>query len=196
MKAIRVREFGPPEVMRLEDLPDLKAGPGQIVVRIEAAGVNPVDSYVRTGTLCPKTRLALHSRIRWSRDHRIAWRWREGPGRRGTGLCRRDSDGDLCRASGLRASPRPSTPREGVIRPGGGRRGSVRYGLSGPLSTGQSSARGSGPRPRGFGRCRHCRGSIRPRGGTDRHRDRGNGKGPETRSRTGRPPRPGPSASG
>jgi NADPH2:quinone reductase len=50
MKAIRVREFGPPEVMRLEEIPDPSPGPGQVLVRIRAAGVNPVESYIRTGT--------------------------------------------------------------------------------------------------------------------------------------------------
>lgn len=49
MKAIRVREFGGPEVMRLEEVPDLHPGPGQVVVRVKAAGVNPVDAYIRTG---------------------------------------------------------------------------------------------------------------------------------------------------
>ncbi len=50
MKAIRVYEFGGPEVMRLEDVPDPHAGPGQVVVRVHAVGVNPVDSYMRSGT--------------------------------------------------------------------------------------------------------------------------------------------------
>lgn len=49
MKAIRVREFGGPEVLRLEDVPDPQAGPGQVVVRVHAAGVNPVDAYLRAG---------------------------------------------------------------------------------------------------------------------------------------------------
>ena len=49
MKAIRVREFGGPEVMRLEEVPDLHPGPGQVVVRVKAAGVNPVDTYIRSG---------------------------------------------------------------------------------------------------------------------------------------------------
>jgi NADPH2:quinone reductase len=49
MKAIRVHEFGPPEVMKLEEVPDLKPGAGQVVVRINAAGVNPVETYVRSG---------------------------------------------------------------------------------------------------------------------------------------------------
>jgi len=50
MKAIRVKQFGGPEVMHLEDVPDLKPGPAQVVVRIHAAGVNPVESYIRAGT--------------------------------------------------------------------------------------------------------------------------------------------------
>ena len=49
MKAIRVHEFGGPEVMKLEEAPDLTAGPGQVVVSVKAAGVNPVDTYIRSG---------------------------------------------------------------------------------------------------------------------------------------------------
>jgi NADPH2:quinone reductase len=49
MKAIRVNEFGGPEVMRLEDVPDPAPGPGDVVVRVRAAGVNPVDTYIRAG---------------------------------------------------------------------------------------------------------------------------------------------------
>ena len=50
MKAIRVEEFGGPENLRLQEVEDLKPGPGQVVVRIRAAGVNPVDGYMRAGT--------------------------------------------------------------------------------------------------------------------------------------------------
>ncbi|MBA2253374.1 MAG: NADPH:quinone reductase [Nitrospirales bacterium] len=49
MKAIRVHEFGDPQVMRLEEVPDPKPGPGQVVVRVYAAGVNPVETYIRAG---------------------------------------------------------------------------------------------------------------------------------------------------
>jgi NADPH:quinone reductase len=49
MKAIRVHEFGPPEVMRLENVADLRPGPGQVAVRIHAVGVNPVETYIRSG---------------------------------------------------------------------------------------------------------------------------------------------------
>ncbi len=57
MKAIRVHEFGGPEVMNLEDVPDLQPGSGQVVVRVHAAGVNPVESYVRIGTYANKPTL-------------------------------------------------------------------------------------------------------------------------------------------
>ena len=50
MKAIRVHEFGGPVVLKLEDVPDPAAGPGDVVVRVRAAGVNPVDAYIHTGT--------------------------------------------------------------------------------------------------------------------------------------------------
>ena len=50
VKAIRVREFGPPDAMRLEDVPDPVPGRGQVLVRIRAAGVNPVETYIRSGT--------------------------------------------------------------------------------------------------------------------------------------------------
>ncbi len=57
MKAIRVHEFGGPEVMRMEEVPDLKPGAGQAVVRVKAAGVNPADTYIRTGTYVRKPAL-------------------------------------------------------------------------------------------------------------------------------------------
>lgn len=57
MKAIVVREFGEPGVMRVEELPDPVAGPGQVLVRIHAVGVNPVDSYIRKGAYARKPKL-------------------------------------------------------------------------------------------------------------------------------------------
>ncbi|HKO04247.1 MAG TPA: NADPH:quinone reductase [Candidatus Acidoferrales bacterium] len=50
MKAIRVHEFGGPEVLRLEEVPTPSAAPGQVVINVKAAGVNPVDVYIRAGT--------------------------------------------------------------------------------------------------------------------------------------------------
>jgi NADPH2:quinone reductase len=61
VKAIRVHEFGGPEVMKLEEVPDLVAGPGQVVVEVKAAGVNPVEAYIRTGTYATKPNLPYTS---------------------------------------------------------------------------------------------------------------------------------------
>jgi NADPH2:quinone reductase len=57
VKAIRVHQFGGPEVLQLEDVPDPQPGPGQVVVRVHAAGVNPVEAYIRTGTYPAKPNL-------------------------------------------------------------------------------------------------------------------------------------------
>ncbi|HZZ42876.1 MAG TPA: NADPH:quinone reductase [Tepidisphaeraceae bacterium] len=54
MKAILVHGFGGPEVLKLEEVADAKAGKGQVVVRAKAVGVNPVDTYVRKGIYGPK----------------------------------------------------------------------------------------------------------------------------------------------
>jgi len=49
MQAILAREFGGPEVLKLESIPDPHAGADQVRVRIHAAGVNPYDTYMRSG---------------------------------------------------------------------------------------------------------------------------------------------------
>jgi NADPH2:quinone reductase len=54
MKAILVREFGGPEVLKLEQVPTPKPAAGQVLVRIHAVGVNPYDTYMRAGTYAVK----------------------------------------------------------------------------------------------------------------------------------------------
>lgn len=49
MKAVRVTTFGNPEVMHLEEVPDPVPGPSDVVVKVHASGVNPVDTYIRAG---------------------------------------------------------------------------------------------------------------------------------------------------
>ena len=50
MKAIRVNEFGGPEVLRLEEVVTQQPTPGQVLIRMHAIGVNPVETYIRAGT--------------------------------------------------------------------------------------------------------------------------------------------------
>jgi NADPH2:quinone reductase len=49
MQAIRVHRFGGPEVLTLEQVPDPLPDPGEVLVEVHAAGVNPADTYVRSG---------------------------------------------------------------------------------------------------------------------------------------------------
>lgn len=54
MKAIRAHEFGGPDVLRCDDLPEPVASAGQVRVRLHAAGVNPFDTYMLSGTYAIK----------------------------------------------------------------------------------------------------------------------------------------------
>jgi NADPH:quinone reductase len=57
MKAIRINEFGSPDVMKYQDIDDLRPGQGQVLIRIAAAGVNPVEAYIRSGAYARKPEL-------------------------------------------------------------------------------------------------------------------------------------------
>jgi NADPH2:quinone reductase len=57
MKAIRVHQFGGPEVLKFEEVPTPKPDTGQVLVRVRAAGVNPYDTYMRAGTYAIKPQL-------------------------------------------------------------------------------------------------------------------------------------------
>lgn len=49
MKAVRLHEFGGPEVLRYEDAPRPQLKPGEVLVRVHAVGINPPDWYLRDG---------------------------------------------------------------------------------------------------------------------------------------------------
>lgn len=57
MKASVVHQFGGPEMLKLEDVPNLSPGPGQVLICVKAAGVNPADTYIRSGTYARKPSL-------------------------------------------------------------------------------------------------------------------------------------------
>lgn len=54
MRAIRVTTFGGPQVLALAEVSRPEPGPGQVRVRVQAAGVNPVDTYIRSGVYANK----------------------------------------------------------------------------------------------------------------------------------------------
>ena len=51
MKAIRIHAYGGAEVLSYEDAPRPKAGPGEVLVAVHAASINPVDWKLRAGYL-------------------------------------------------------------------------------------------------------------------------------------------------
>ena len=57
MNAIVIREFGAPAVMKVEEVPDPAPAAGQVLIRVKAAGVNPVDTYIRSGVYARKPTL-------------------------------------------------------------------------------------------------------------------------------------------
>ncbi len=59
MRAIRIRRTGGPEVLQVEEVPTPEPGPGEALVRVEAAGVNYMDVYVRLGWYARELPLSL-----------------------------------------------------------------------------------------------------------------------------------------
>jgi NADPH:quinone reductase-like Zn-dependent oxidoreductase len=49
MKAIVVHQYGSPEVLKFEEYPDPVAGPGEVLIRVAASSVNPIDYRRRAG---------------------------------------------------------------------------------------------------------------------------------------------------
>jgi NADPH:quinone reductase-like Zn-dependent oxidoreductase len=65
MKAGRIHQFGPPDVIVIEDVPRPAPGTGELLIRVEAAGVGPWDALIREGKSevspqPPKSALNLH----------------------------------------------------------------------------------------------------------------------------------------
>jgi NADPH:quinone reductase-like Zn-dependent oxidoreductase len=51
MKAVVIHEYGGPEVLKYEDVPDSVPGPGEVLVRVAASSVNPADLKIRSGAM-------------------------------------------------------------------------------------------------------------------------------------------------
>jgi NADPH2:quinone reductase len=58
MRSIRVYQFGPPHVLTVEQTPEPQAGPGQLIIAVEAAGVLFAETQTRAGHF-PNARLAF-----------------------------------------------------------------------------------------------------------------------------------------
>lgn len=49
MRAVRIHEFGGPEALALDDIPVPQPGPGEVLVQVRGAGINPYEAYIRQG---------------------------------------------------------------------------------------------------------------------------------------------------
>ena len=88
MHAVRIHEFGGPEVLKLEDVPEPETGRGEVLVEVRASSVNPIDYKIRNGGFLPPDAAADHARARHLRGSCAA----------------------AVRASGSSSRARPSTP--------------------------------------------------------------------------------------
>ena len=70
MKAIRIHGYGGPEVLRLEDIPQPSPCPGELLVKVHAASVNPVDWNVRQGHMQQFLPLKLPAVLGWDLQFR------------------------------------------------------------------------------------------------------------------------------
>ena len=81
-KAIRFNQLGGPEVLHFEDIPKRQPGPGEVLLKVEATGLNRAESLYYHGMYLEKVTPALRPRIRggwkghrcWSRGRFHAYR--------------------------------------------------------------------------------------------------------------------------
>ena len=65
MKAVVMHEYGGPDVLEYEDIPDPVPGKGEVLIRIAAASINPVDLWQRAGATKASLRLEFPAIIGW-----------------------------------------------------------------------------------------------------------------------------------
>jgi NADPH:quinone reductase-like Zn-dependent oxidoreductase len=65
MKAVRIHTYGGPEVLKYEEAPRPKSAPGEVLIRVHAAGVNPVDWKIRQGYLKGRVDYSLPLILGW-----------------------------------------------------------------------------------------------------------------------------------
>ena len=118
MKRVVVDHFGGPEVLRVVEDDDPRPGPGEVRVRVLAAGVSFTDAQLRAGTYLGGPEAAVHARLRARRRRRGA---RPGLLEAASGRPRRRADGvGRRRRARLRAGGVRGRGARGP-RPGGGR---------------------------------------------------------------------------
>src|SRR6266481_5683647 len=65
MNAVVMHEYGGPNVLKYEDVPDPVPGKGEVLIRMVAASINPVDLWQRAGTTKASLRVEFPAIIGW-----------------------------------------------------------------------------------------------------------------------------------
>jgi NADPH:quinone reductase-like Zn-dependent oxidoreductase len=65
MKAAIINEFGDPDVLQIREVPKPEAAEGQVLIKVSAAGINPVDTKVRAGTNALSKKISLPAILGW-----------------------------------------------------------------------------------------------------------------------------------
>ena len=178
MRTILVRAFGGPEVLRVEEVSAPTPGASEVLVRVRAAGVNPVDAYVRTGTYARKPDLPYTPGTDGAGEVEAVGGDVKGfkVGDRvyiaGDNAVGHLQPGDVRREGHLPTDAAAPASRPRDVRSGRGHRRAVRHGVSVALHPRGGQGRRDGARARRDRRRRHRRGRARARSRHDRDRDR------------------------
>src|SRR5687767_11012110 len=65
MRAARIHEYGGPDVIRVEDLPQPVPGPGEVLIRVAATSLNPTETALRSGVLATMLPIELPVTLGW-----------------------------------------------------------------------------------------------------------------------------------
>ena len=184
MKTIRVHEFGGPDILKLEELPDPTPAAGQVVVKINAIGVNPVETYIRAGKYGPRpfpytpgtdaagviATVGAGVKAFRAGDSRLPARQRER---------------HLCRHGAVQRIAGASSSRQNHVRTGGGTRRSLCNRIPRPLPSRKAHRRGNTAGSRREWWSRNGGSATRVGIRTDRHRHRRHRQRSSTRARSG-----------
>ena len=184
MKAILAREFGGPEVLKLEEVPDPTAGDGQVRVRIHAVGVNPYDTYMRAGRYAikpdlPYTPGADAAGVIDQVGDGVTW-WKVGDRVYVSGTSIGKAHGAYAALAVCVREPGASAAGANHVRAGCRPVRAVRHSVARAVRPRQRARGRHGSDSRRQRRRRHCRHAVRGGGRTYGDRHRRHRRGPAT----------------
>ena len=155
MRVIEISQFGPPDVLRIAERPAPEPGPGEVLIKVAAAGVNRPDVIQRLRQVPAAARRVRHSRPRGRRPHRRRAARASSSGSAGDAVCALVAGGgyaEYCVAPQVQCLRPPGAP---VAGRGGGGPGNVLHGVDQRLRARPPAGGRDDARPRRVERHRH-----------------------------------------